>query len=73
MLGTGHGDREYSVVGHTAFERLQEQPNEIIRIHYDSYENLIAMGIIERPRAEHSPADPFPLSTPGEYVPDPPG
>jgi hypothetical protein len=72
-LGTGHGERESSVVGHTAFARLQAQPNEIICIHYDSYENLLAMGIIERPRAHPLSAEPFPLSTPQQYVPDPPG
>jgi hypothetical protein len=71
-LGTAHGERETSYVGHTAFERLQGEPNEVIRIHYDSLDNLIAMGIIARPhRAEPLP-NPFPESTP-RYVPDPPG
>lgn len=64
-LGTAHGEREYSYVGHTAFERLQPQPDQVIRIRYDSLENLVAMGIIRVP-------DPFPGSGP-RYVPDPPG
>jgi hypothetical protein len=45
-LGTGQGKREYSYVSQTEFLRLQPQPNELIRIHYDSLENLMAMGII---------------------------
>jgi hypothetical protein len=73
QLGTGHGEREYSTVGHTAFDRLQAQPNEIIRIRYDSYENLIAKGIIHRAPSAPLPVDPFPLSRPQQYVPDPPG
>jgi len=69
-LGTGHGDREYSYVNHTEFARLQPQPNEIIRIRYDSLENLLAMGIVKR-RPLPPTINPFPAS-PG-YVPDPPG
>ena len=73
-LGTGHGAREYSYVVHTDFERLQPQPNEIIQIHYDSLDNLIAMGIVRRPPPMHRYPDPnpFPGSPNDEYVPDPP-
>jgi hypothetical protein len=66
-LGTGHGERESSYVGHTEFLRMQAQPNEIIRIHYDSLDNLVAMGIIKRSRPAPPVANPFPTS------PDPPG
>jgi hypothetical protein len=75
-LGTGHGEREYSYVGHTQFLRLQPQPNELIRIHYDSLENLMAMGIIRRPPPvlpEPPTSNPFPGSPNPQYVPDPPG
>jgi hypothetical protein len=74
-LGTGHGEREYSYVTHTEFLRLQPQPNELIRIHYDSLENLMAMGIVRRPPALPQPpvGNPFPGSQSPEYVPDPPG
>jgi hypothetical protein len=72
-LGTGHGGREYSHVSHTEFERLQSHPDEIIRIHYDSYANLLAMGIVRRPAAPAPSADPFPGSPDTRYVPDPPG
>jgi hypothetical protein len=72
-LGTGHGEREYSYVGHTEFARLQPQPNEVIRIRYDSLDNLLAMGVIPRERPRPPAANPFPAApTPG-YVPDPPG
>jgi hypothetical protein len=69
-LGTGHGERETSYVSHTEFSRLQSQPNEVIRIRYDSFDHLVAMGIIERPRRMVPGADPFPASQ--QYVPDPP-
>ena len=72
-LGTGHGEREYSYVSHTDFERLQSEPNEIIRIRYDSYDNLIAMGVIRRTRPALPSINPFPGSPAQEYVPDPPG
>ncbi len=72
-LGTGHGEREYSYVNHTEFARLQPQPNEIIRIRYDSLENLLAMGIVKRPRPLPPTMNPFPASPEQQYVPDPPG
>jgi len=71
-LGTGHGEREASYVSHTDFSRMQPQPNEVIRIRYDSFENLVAMGIIERPHPT-LPTNPFPASAEEQYVPDPPG
>ena len=73
-LGTAHGQRETSVVSNTFFERLQAQPNEVIRIRYDSRENLVASGVIREPVAQRpSPAaNPFPLSDQATYVPDPP-
>lgn len=72
-LGTGHGEREYSHVEHTSFVRLQEQPNEIIRIRYDRLERLIAMGIVRRPRPAWPEVNPFPAAPGSGYVPDPPG
>ena len=70
-LGTGHGEREWSQVSHTAFERAQSTPNETIRIRYDSHENLVALGVI--PGATPAPRpDAFPGSPVSRYVPDPP-
>lgn len=71
-LGTGHGARETSVVSHTSFARLQPQPNEVIRIRYDSRENLIASGVIREPLPTIPGPNPFPQSGNASYVPDPP-
>jgi hypothetical protein len=71
-LGTGHGEREYSYVTNTEFDRMQTQPNEVIRIRYDSRDNLIAMGIVEPFRPAVPAANPFPASAQQQYVPDPP-
>ncbi|MBS0578585.1 MAG: hypothetical protein JSR36_04920 [Proteobacteria bacterium] len=72
-LGTGHGAREGSYVQETQFERLQSEPNEVIRIRYDSLDNLVAMGIVRRPRPPLPAANPFPGSVAQQFVPDPPG
>ena len=65
-LGTGHGRNEHSPTTYTEFERAQSSPNELIAIHYDSRDNLIAMGVIPRPR---SMPNPFPATA--GFVPDP--
>lgn len=72
-LGTGHGEREYSYVENTEFRRLQSEPNEVIRIRYDSFENLVAMGVIRQSRATPPTPNPFPVSRERRFVPDPPG
>jgi hypothetical protein len=72
-LGTGHGEREYSYVENTEFLRMQPQPNEVIRIRYDSLDNLVAMGIVRRPRPTPPVPNPFPSSRERQFVPDPPG
>ena len=64
-LGTGHGEREYSPVGSTAFERATTRPAENVQVRYDSYSNLLASGVIA-PRHRPQP-DPFPSG----FVPDP--
>jgi len=71
-LGTGHGGRESSYVEHTDFERQSDLPNEVVRIRYDSYENLLAMGVIRSHPVQPPRPNPFPDS-PNRYVPDPPG
>jgi folate-binding protein YgfZ len=80
-LGTAHGRRETSYVGKTTFERAQPSPDEVVRIRYDSRENLVAAGVIPVPPPPRWPRpagpagsagpSPFPGSEPG-YVPDPP-
>jgi len=62
-LGTGHGRSQTSHVMYARFERATERPEEVITIHYDTYSNLVALGVIRTPRI----ASPFP----GQFVPDP--
>lgn len=70
-LGTAHGGRERSDVMTVAFERATSHPQMVRRIEYDSYANLVAMGVIRpSPRPSFGPR-PFP-SSPDGYVPDPP-
>ena len=71
-LGTGHGARESSYVQDTTFDRLSSTPNEVIKIRYDSFENLVAMGVVPS-RPWQSAPNPFPESAMPRYVPDPPG
>jgi hypothetical protein len=42
---------------------MHVNPEEVIAIHYDTYRNLVAMGVIRALRI----ATPFP----GQFVPDP--
>lgn len=64
-LGTGHGRREESRVRWVEFERATEGPVETIAIYYDSYRNLVAMGVLQQP----SPRNPNPF--PASFAPDP--
>jgi hypothetical protein len=70
-LGTGHGEREWSVSRRTSFERATTRPQFRAEIWYDSRENLIAAGVIPTRWAEHRRAFPRSDPEPG-YVPDPP-
>jgi len=69
-LGTGHGQREWSVSRRTNFERASHTPDQVLQIEYDRHERLVAAGIIPGRTAGHRPR-PFPSNEPG-YVPDPP-
>jgi hypothetical protein len=68
-LGTGHGRRLDSGATYTDFERASAEPEEIIRIYYDSRRNLVARGIIPRPDDRYARRQPDPF--PGAFVPDP--
>ncbi|MDH4095379.1 MAG: hypothetical protein OEV81_11420 [Betaproteobacteria bacterium] len=61
-LGTGHGRSETSYARHVTFERATPHPAETIAIRYDSYRNLVALGVIRE-----TPRHPRPF--PG-FVPD---
>lgn len=65
-LGTGHGEWQNAPVVRVPFERATRDPEEVIRLFYDSRENLMAQGIVvHRPRE-------FPDPFPGGFVADPP-
>lgn len=67
-LGTGHGERETSLVSITDFERASSSPDEVITLYYDTRDRLVAQGVI--PGDDRLPGarpDPFP----GHFVPDP--
>jgi hypothetical protein len=68
-LGTAHGQREYSVVTRTSFERQSNRPNWVMEVAYDSRANLIATGVIPAPVRQ---ARAFPLDPQQGFVPDPP-
>ena len=65
-LGTGHGRREESRAHYTEFERATREPEETIAIYYDSYRNLVALGVLQ-PYAGRRDPQPFPSA----FVPDP--
>jgi hypothetical protein len=71
-LGTGHGQREESIVTHTRFVRARSTPDEVIALRYDSRANLIRMGIIPGPDDRYARPRPFPQAPQVGYVPDPP-
>ncbi len=68
-LGTGHGQRIDSGAYYTSFERASGTPDGVIRIYYDSHRNLVAQGIIPRPKYRYAQQVPDPF--PNGFVPDP--
>lgn len=65
-IGTGHGRIRASSARYVEFERESNAPAELIAIHYDTYSNLVARGVIRDGKRWPSPF-------PGGFVPDPPG
>jgi hypothetical protein len=72
-LGTGHGDREWSVTTIEPFERATPYPQFTQAIEYDTRDHLVALGVIPAWRYGEAGPRPFPSSAgaPG-FVPDPP-
>ena len=68
-IGTGHGEREWSPVGQTAFERARSTPDQVTSLRYDDEAHLVAMGVLPRTRPQwpHEPR-----AFPQAFVPDPP-
>jgi len=67
-LGTGFGRDEASLVQRVRFERATSAPAESISIQYDRRDNLIAMGVLPRPRYAQQTPDPIPAM---RFVPAP--
>jgi hypothetical protein len=70
-LGTGHGRIEASQTRYVGFERASSEPAETIVIYYDSYQNLLARGIVPPVPYQYPPRRPAPNPFPG-FVADPP-
>ncbi|WP_158756388.1 hypothetical protein [Dyella sp. S184] len=64
-LGTGHGQREESSIHYVDFERASSTPDEVIALYYDTWDHLLARGVVPAPR----PGMPEPF--PDHFVPDP--
>jgi hypothetical protein len=64
-LGTGHGQREDSSINYVDFERASSTPDEVITLYYDTWDHLLARGVV-RPSRPGMP-EPFP----DHFVPDP--
>ncbi|RDI97259.1 hypothetical protein DVT68_18080 [Dyella solisilvae] len=67
-IGTGHGQREGSVVTYTAFQRASDTPDDVVTLYYDTRERLIAQGVIP---GSYPPVPSRPDPFPGHFVPDP--
>ncbi len=46
QIGTGHGERITSQARDTDFKKASNSPSRVVQFYYDSYENLVAKGII---------------------------
>ena len=70
-MGTGHGEREWSPVGQTHFQRASPRPAQVSEIRYDEARWLYAMGVIPR---GHNFRQPYsaPRAFPDGFVADPP-
>ena len=66
-LGTGHGRRERSYAEYVPFERASDTPVETITLRYDSYQNLVAQGVIPA----YGDSRRHPRAFPGDFVQDP--
>lgn len=68
-VGTGHGERLIDDAREVRFERASSRPAALLTIYYDSYANLLALGVIPS-REPRLPPLPRPFPQLG-FVPDP--
>lgn len=71
-MGTGHGQREWSPVGQTEFQRATRSPAQVSELRYDDADRLVAMGAIPRPYLRHGHRNEQPRAFPEGFVADPP-
>jgi hypothetical protein len=71
-LGTAHGAREWSVTRIVPFERATPYPQFTRQIEYDTYDHLVASGVIPTWQYGERRPRPFPSTPDGGFVPDPP-
>jgi len=69
-LGTAHGASEWSVINTVDFVRATREPQSIGLIEYDTWDHLVAKGVIPGNSRHHPQA--FPGEPRLSYVPDPP-
>ena len=60
QIGTGYGRSETSPVRFVGFERATSEPAETVVIYYDSYQKLVARGIVPRVAPAQQVPNPFP-------------
>jgi hypothetical protein len=70
-IGTGHGQREWSPVGHTDFVRASRSPEQVSELRYDDLDTLVALGVVPRPYLPRY-REPAPRAFPDGFVADPP-
>ncbi|RDZ27196.1 hypothetical protein [Lysobacter silvisoli] len=71
-IGTGHGQREWSPVSRTGFDRASRSPAQVTQLRYDDYASLAARGVVPRyPRYPDYRRD-EPRAFPNGFVADPP-
>ena len=72
-IGTGHGEREWSPVGRTRFERASRSPAEVVQLRYDDVPNLVALGVMPWPhRRDDRRHRDRPQAFPNGFAADPP-
>ena len=76
-LGTGHGRIEQSDTRYTEFQRASNTPDQVVTVYYDTYSNLLAMGVPvwrdegNRYAYRKPHPRPFPRDPTAGFVPDP--
>ena len=67
-LGTGYGERVYAPIRPVEFRKASSTPEDVVTIRYDSYQNLVAAGIVRVARR----LAPYPRAFPSDgFVPEP--